>query len=223
MTWYGGDRWLDYVQLTGFMPMARMDYGCDPARDPRRARNAPEFLFISPAEATEVLSPPTDGPLTRSYSGENPSGAWQTISRRPYAYDESMDFARRTMDDANGLPTDTCGAHPTAGVTDEQARRLYANSVVADGADFVFPDTVIDHYACLSGQSVTDGNGSWWLEKIAPVNPDRIFVQGLPVTGSAHLKSCKGEDVWWQSDGQTPSVLRQLMIDRMLEQCTLNR
>jgi hypothetical protein len=198
LAWYGGDAWLDYVQLTAFMPAARMDYGCDPTRY---------------------------GARTRSYRGTNPDGREQSVSDRRFDYASTLPFAAETFDLSNGLPAGTCAAHPAPGVTDEQAARLARNSVVSEGADYTYPDTVIDHFACLSRKSVTDGQGSWWLEQVQPANPGRVFMQAQEqvqnggARGDRQQRGCTGEEVWWKEDGRSPSSLRQLTIDRMIGQC----
>jgi hypothetical protein len=78
---------------------------------------------------------------------------------------------------------------------------------------------VIDAYACSSGASMVDGNGSWFFELIRDQNRGRVFMRTLrPGAGG---QQCTGEEVWWKADGTTPSALRQLTIDRMIDQCSV--
>jgi hypothetical protein len=93
LTHYGADAYLDYVQLTGWTPFARPDYGCDPQR--------------------------YDASGVRSYSGERPDGTLQTVTDRPFGYDATAAFAHELVDQVFGLPTGECGAHPTPGVSDD--------------------------------------------------------------------------------------------------------
>lgn len=194
LAWNGGADWLDYVQLTGWNPMSRMDYGCDPDR--------------------------YNSTGTRDYGGETPSGRTQIVTDRPFAYDSTAPSARQLIDDVNGFPDGTCGEHPTPGLDDRQAERAFNDSLTATGADYRYPDTVIDHYACVSPSSMTDGNGSWWLEETQAANHGRIFTHSL-TPGTGENPACTREEVWWRGDGSTPSPIRQLTIDRMLEQCVL--
>lgn len=198
-----GQKELDYLQMSTGAPAARMDYGVDPSRA---------------------------GAPTRAYSGINPSGTTQTITGRKFGYRYSGDFACNTFAMANGFDQAVCDSGHT---TTEQNTRLLVNSIVSDGADYSFPQTVIDQFECLSPPNVTGGNGSWLLGELQSANPGRVFVQGLPQSDGllsdawytltrwrAPIKNCTGEEVWHKSDG-TDSPIRQLTIDRMTQQCVV--
>ena len=194
LTHYGADAYLDYVQLTAWTPFARPDYGCDPDR--------------------------YNSTGTRSYSGENPDGTMQTVNNRPFAYDATAPFAHALIDQVFGLQGSECGAHPTPGVSDDTFARLAAGGIVSDGADYSYPNTVVNAYACAANNNVTDGNGSWYFEKIRDANPGQVFMETV-LPGSNIPENCIGEEVWWKSDGVTPSPIRQLTIDRMINSCVL--
>jgi hypothetical protein len=191
---HGADAYLDYVQLTGWTPFARPDYGCDPDRYNATGR--------------------------RNYAGENPDGTMQEVTGRPFAYDATADFARELIDQVFGLQPNECGANPARGVSDGTFARLGAGGIVSNGADYVHPNTVVDAFACASDESMVDGNGAWYFERVRDANPGQVFMQTvLPGTGIP--RNCVGEEVWWMSDLTTPSPIRQLTIDRMINSCVL--
>jgi hypothetical protein len=191
---YGAEAYLDYVQMTAWTPFARPDLGCDPHRAGEQQGR-------------------------RNYWGTNPDGVVQEVDDRPFDYDATGPLAHVFMDLSFGLPARECGAHPTAGVSDASFARLQEQGIVSTGADYTYPRTVIDAYACSSTASMVDGNGSWFFELIRDQNRGRVFMRTLrPGAGG---QQCTGEEVWWKADGTTPSALRQLTIDRMIDQCSV--
>jgi hypothetical protein len=189
---YGAEAWLDYVQLTGWTPFARPDLGCSPDRYEQ-------------------------GRL-RAYWGTNPDGTMQYVADRPFAYEDTAPVAAQLVSRVFGLGVDECGARPGRGLSDASRARLLENGIVSAGADYDHPDTVIDAYACASPSSIVDGNGSWYFELIRDHNAGRVFMQTL-MPGPEQDRQCVGERVWWTSDRTRPSPIRQLTIDRMVQQC----
>jgi hypothetical protein len=146
-----------------------------------------------------------------SYSGTNPDGTLQQVDDRPYAYRDTRGFAVPLAEDLYGLHAGACAGRPTS----LEMRRLREEGIVSTGAAYSYPNTVIDAFACLSSQSMTDGNGSWWWNNVRDADSGRAFMQGLP---PGPKLSCTGEEVWWKQNGE-PSPIRQLTIDRMVENC----
>jgi len=154
---------------------------------------------------------PTQG-NSRSYWGTNPSGIRQNVFNRPYAYEDTSAAAATLAEDLAGLTDGKC----STGVPNTQdLQRLTAQSIDSPGAVWTYPSTVIDGYDCLSGESMVDGNGAWSWARVRDSNTGRAFFQGV-VPGPA--MECVGETVWWRGDG-SPSPIRQLTIDRMIDLC----
>jgi len=173
-----------YVQLTAWTPFARPDYGCAMSQG-----------------------------HWRSYSGINPDGTPQTVTRREYAYRDTTRIAAGLAEDIFGLRHGACDREPTA----LAMQRLAAQAIVTPEASFEYPNTVIDAYACLSVGSIVDGNGSWWWDEVADANAGHVFVQGLD-PGTQANSNCTGEEVWWKKNGAA-SPIRQETIDRMVDLC----
>lgn len=149
----------------------------------------------------------------RSYTGTNPDGSVESVDRRAYAYRDTTRLAAGLAEDIFGLRRGAYEREPT----ELELRRLEAQAIVTPDANYKYPGTTIDAFACLSSTSMVDGNGSWWWDEVAPANAGHAFMQGLD-PGTQANSYCMGEEVWWKKNG-SPSPIRQLTIDRMIDLC----
>ena len=201
MSHYNLGEAFDYVQLTGWTPFAKPGCGCDPSNWPSTC----------PDEGNDGM---------REYAENPPEFQIEAIDR-PFYYAAMPGAGGQNfltlVGDAFGLHSgDECRALNAAPISQAAFARLSSNGIVSSGADYYYGATVMDLYACADQKSVVDGNGSWYLEKIAGANPGHIFVETIPWV--AEDPDCSLEDVWNDPDGG-PSPLRQKTIDRMLGQC----
>src|SRR5262249_29664150 len=90
---------------------------------------------------------------------------------------------------------------------------LSTEGIVSRGADYRYPNTDLDFYACADPRSMVDGNGSWFYKSVMNRDGNTVFMQAV------EPPDCEYEEVWWDASG-APSPIRDETIYRMLTACS---